>query len=130
MSKNIFESDRYFTIYGYSVSHGQLLIRSDKRKGGGVNIDIIFFDTTFIQLFAMLWGVTIRAVDKSAVKNYDSVEKYLSFEKNNLFEIESGKEKYYIAASFVKIFENDLEFNETSLGYQNRDRLKEIAGSD
>jgi hypothetical protein len=48
----------------------------------------------------------------------------------HLFVIESGGERYYLAASFVKVFENELEFNQTSLGvlgYQGRD--KEIATS-
>jgi hypothetical protein len=129
MNKEIFKSDRYFTAFDYLVSHGQLLIRSDKRKGGNENIDIIFFDTSFVQLFTMLFGITIRMVAKSTVANYISVNKYLSEEENNLFEIESGGEKYYIAASFVRVFENELEFNETSLGYENKGREKEIAGS-
>jgi hypothetical protein len=129
MNKEIFKSDRYFTVFDYLVSHGQLLIRSDKRKGGNENIDIIFFDTSFVQLFTMLFGITIRMVAKSTVANYISVNKYLSEEENNLFEIESGGEKYYIAASFVRVFENELEFNETSLGYENKGREKEIAGS-
>lgn len=129
MNKEIYKSDRYFTVFDYLVSHGQLLIRSDKRKGGKENIDIIFFDTTFVQLFTMLYGITIRLVDKFEVVNYNSVIDYLSHEENNLFEIESSEEKYYIAASFVKVFENVLEFNETSLGYENKGREKEIAGN-
>ena len=76
----------------------------------------------------MLWGVAIRYADKSAIEEYTSVENCVSFEKCNLFEIESGGERYYIAASFVKVFENELEFHETSLGYENLDRQKEIAG--
>jgi len=129
MNKEIFKSDRYFIVFDYLVSHGQLLIRSDKRKGGKENIDIIFFDTSFVQLFTMLFGITIRRVDKSKVANYISLNKYLSEEENNLFEIKSGEEKYYIAASFVRVFENQLEFNETSLGYENNGRENEIAGS-
>lgn len=129
MNKEIFKSNRYFTVFDYLVSHGQLLIRSDKRKGCSENIDIIFFDTSFMQLFTMLSGITIRIVDKSKFANYISVSKYLSEEGSSLFEIESGEEKYYIAASFVRVFENKLEFNETSLGYGNHGREKEIAGS-
>ncbi|NBA86185.1 hypothetical protein GVN16_10460 [Emticicia sp. CRIBPO] len=129
MSKEIFKSDRYFTVFDYLVSHGQLLIRSDKRKGSKENIDIIFFDTSFMQLFTTLSGITIRLVNSNSITTYTAVKKYLSYEENNLFEIESEGEKYYIAASFVKIFENELEFNETSLGYESKGRQNEIAGS-
>src|SRR4051812_21046056 len=103
MNKEIFKSDRYFIVFDYFISHGQLLIRADKREGHAMNIDIIFFDTTFIQLHTMLYGINISIVDKENLGGYPSVDKYLSYPNNNLFEIKSGNEKYYIAASFVKV---------------------------
>lgn len=42
----IFKSDRYFTVFDYFISHGQLLIRFKKDDDQKLNIDIIFFDTT------------------------------------------------------------------------------------
>ena len=129
MNKEIFNSDRSFTVFDYFISHGQLLIRSKKGDNQKYNIDIIFFDTTFLQLFTILYGLTIRMVSKDEFNKYDSVNKYLNYDNSNLFEIISANEKYYIAASFVKIFENELEFDETSLGMLHRGREKEIAGS-
>ena len=129
MEKEVFKSERYFTIFDYSVSHGQLMLRADKRKGYKENIDVIFFDTTFIQIFTMLHGITIRLIDKNSIINFSTVVKYLSHEENNLCEIESDGEKYYIAASFVKVFENELEFNETSLGGENKEKIRIIAES-
>jgi hypothetical protein len=128
---DIYKSDRYFTLYDIVVSHGQLLLRSQKTDELTSNIDIIFFDTTFIQSFSRLKGVKIKRVknDDVSIINYGTVKKYLSYDNNYLFEIESNDEKYYIAASFVRVFENELEFNETSLGYENKGREKEIAGS-
>ena len=128
MNKEIFKSSRYFTVFDYLVSHGQLLLRSDKIKGHKENIDIIFYDTTFMQLFTMLHGVTIRLVDKNEIINYNSVKEYFSYDNKNLFEIESKGEKYYIAASFVRVFENQLEFNESSLHVE-AGRENEIATS-
>ncbi len=131
MKKEIFKSERYFTVWEYIVSHGQLLLRSDKRAGYDENIDIIFYDTSFIQLFTSLQGIIVRVVDKKSITNYNTLNEYLSYETKNLFEIESNGEKYYIAASFVKVYENDLAFHETSLGIaENKGRAKEIAGSD
>jgi hypothetical protein len=78
----------------------------------------------------MLYGVSIRELDKNEIISYNSVKEYLGYNNKHLFEIESGGERYYLAASFVKVFENELEFNQTSLGvleYQGRD--KEIATS-
>lgn len=129
MNKDIFSSDRYFTVFDYFISHGQLLVRSKKEDNQKWNIDIIFFDTTFLQLFTILNGLTIRKVNKDHLNNYSSVNDYLKYDNSNLFEITSQAEKYYIAASFVKVFENELEFNETSLGMLYKGREKEIAGS-
>ncbi len=129
MNKEIFKTERQFAVWGYTVSHGQLLLRSDKRAGHINNIDIIFFDTGFVKLFTRLSGLTIRMIDKKIINYNDSVINYLGYERNNLFEIESQNQKYYIAAAFVKVFENDLDHFETSLGYENKERQKQIAGS-
>jgi hypothetical protein len=129
MQKEIFSSERYFAFYDFVVSHGQLLMRSDKRKGYENNIDIIFFDTTYVQLFAMLNGISIKKIDKNENLKYNSLDKYLSNNNSNIFEIESGGEKYYIACSFVRIFENNLEFSETSIGTENKGHEREIANS-
>lgn len=130
MKNEIFKSDRHFALFGYSVSHGQLLFRSDKRKGYKKNIDILFFDATFLQLFVRLNGITIKLIENKRIQSYDSVDKYLSYDDNNLFELESGDgEKYYVAASFVKIYENDLEFYENCLDGENKERIREIGGS-
>ena len=48
---------------------------------------------------------------------------------NFLFEIESSSEAYYIAAAFVKVFENSLNFNESSLNFESKGRETEIATS-
>ena len=127
MKNEVFKSDRHFTFFDYLVSHGQLLLRSDRRKGHEDNIDIIFYNTTFIQIFTMLYGIKISLVENNVI-NYQSVNKHLEYDGNNLFEIESNNEKYYLAASFVKIFSNNLEFSETSLGYDSKGREKQIAG--
>jgi hypothetical protein len=129
MNELIFQSDRYFVLHGYSPSHGHLLIRSDKKSKYKENIDIVFFDTAFMQLYAMLSGITIKVVEKERFTQYLPVSKYLSFKNNNLFEIESENEKYYVAASHVKVFSNDLAFNESSIGLFPRGLDNEIASS-
>ena len=132
MREKIFESKRYFSAFDFLISHGQLLLRSDKAKGNDLyNIDIIFFDTTYVQFLTSLYGVSIRLAEDKGIVNYDSVKSYLSYDLKNLFEIETSKgEKYYIAASFFKVYENKLEFGETSLGVlQYKGRENEIAAS-
>lgn len=129
MKQQIFKSDRHFSIFDVLVSHGQLLLRSQKNDNYVCNIDIVFFDTKYIQLFTSLNGVTITVATNKKDIDYPSVKKYLGTTASNLFEIESRNERYYIAASFVKVFENELDFNETSLNFDKRGKQKEIASS-
>ncbi|MDN3584378.1 hypothetical protein [Mucilaginibacter flavus] len=131
MNKEIFKSDRYFTAFDFVLGHGQLLLRSSKDDSNKKNIDIIFFGTKYVQLFTSLWGIRIKLVekDKGLIK-YNSVGLFLNSDINFLFEIETKDEKYYIAASYLKVYENELEFNETSLGLGLvMGREKEISGS-
>jgi hypothetical protein len=126
----IFKSDRYFTLFDFLISHGQLLLRSQKSEELVSNIDIIFFDTTFVQTFSRLKGLRVSRVGKNSNNiSYNTLKKYLSYDNAFLFEIDSNNEKYYIAASFVRVFENTLEFHETSLGYENMGREREVASS-
>lgn len=129
MNKEIFSSDRYFTIWSFMVSHGQLLLRSDKRKGYKENIDVVFFDTTYMQLFTNLEGISIKVLSEKDNVKYDSVKTCVSNKNKHLFEISSNNEKYIVAASFVRVFENDLESNELSIGFDEKGREKELANS-
>lgn len=130
MEDNVFASDRPFRVYGYLVSHDQLLLRSDKIKGYEQNIDIVFFGVSYIQLHTVLPGLTIRKIDRNTEVLHESVKNEVGWEANNLFEVISGNEKYKIVAFFVRVFENDLESGESSLGFSERGREKEIARID
>lgn len=130
MTKIIYNSERYFTVFDYSPSHGRLLIRSDKRKGHDTNIDIIFFDTQFIQVFNMLDSIKIKLLDKSESEiKYKTVSNYLNYEDNNLFEIESNGESYFIAAFFVRVYKNELEHYESNLELGNKGKTILISSS-
>jgi hypothetical protein len=128
MHIEIFKSDRYFILYDIIVSHGQLLLRSQKTNEFKNNVDVIFFGAVYIQSFARLKGLKIKRLDNDIDKiSYKAVKSYLEYENNHLFEIESSGEKYYIAASFVRVFENSLDFEESSLKAMEKGR--EIASS-
>jgi len=131
MSKEIFKSNKYFTVFDFVISHGQLLLRASKDEDNFKNIDIIFFGTRYIQLFTSLSGLSISLVENNKeIINYSTVNSFLSTNENYLFEIETKNEKYYVGASYFKVYENELEFNETSLGFNEiKGREREIAGS-
>jgi hypothetical protein len=128
----LFSSHRYFLLYDYNVSHGELLIRSAKTQEHKKNIDVIFFGVKYIKLFVFLWGVSIINIDNSKLINFESelLDTHFSNDTGNIFMISSKGEKFYIVASYFKIYENDLNFGETSLGVlTNKGRENEIASS-
>lgn len=101
MSKELFTSNRIFTLSHFGAGHGQLLLRSDSRAGYDFNMDIVFYDTTYIQLFSRLNGLSIKLLGKNENPiNYSLLGEHLRYAENNLFEIESAGEKYYLAAAF------------------------------
>lgn len=117
---------RAFRIWDYRVSHDQLLLRSAKIKGYNENIDIIFYGVNYIQLSPELSGLTIQKMVPPFAAPYESVVQNLEFEGNNLFEIVSGRDVYLVAAAYVRVFENNLEFDESSLGQTEQGKGLEI----
>jgi hypothetical protein len=130
MDKEVFSSERYFTMFDFLISHGQLLLRASKDEDYNINIDIIFYDVKFIQLCTSLPGLSIKLISNNKGLINEYVKSIISNNDNYIYEVRAKGEKYYVTASFVRVFENDLEFNETSLGvFQNRGCEKEIAGT-
>ena len=88
VNQEIFKSSRYFTVFDFTISHGQLLLRANKDDDDIKNIDIIFFGVRYIQLFNSLFGLSIRLVDNNEnIINYDTINSFLSGDENYLFEI-------------------------------------------
>lgn len=131
MSEIIYNSDRYFTVFDFFISHSQLLIRASKNDEFKKNIDLIFFDVKFQQISTHFYGLTIKKIPQEQNPlSSKVVTDYLTGSENHLFELTSDNEKYFVAASFFKIYENELGFSETSLGLSGyRGREKELVSS-
>lgn len=61
-------------------------------------------------------GLIIRLSDKKEF-GYPTIDKHLQRESSKVYEVESLSEKFYVAASFIKIYENELNFDTTSLTF-------------
>lgn len=128
MNNIIFESDRYFQLHDYYLSHGQLLIRARANQDHKTNIDVIFFDTFYTQIISNLKGIRIKIVESIEI-DHAEVSKFLDHKEHHLFEVECQNDKYYIAAAFFNVYENSLGINETSLGRTGAGREKIVASS-
>lgn len=118
--KQKYSSNRKFNITDFHISHGQMLIRSAKMNENEFNIDIIFYDVKFLQIPDFMKGISIKKAEiNNNLLHYDSIRRKLNFKENFLFEVISEDEVFLIGASFFKVFENSLDFNESSLGIVN-----------
>jgi hypothetical protein len=131
MNQTIFISNRYFVLFDAQESQGQLLIRSEKSQlNNGRNIDVIFFNTGYVQLPKRLRGVRINKVTVSTnMPIYKAVAECMDLDRNKIFEIESEGEIFYVLASHVEVYDNKLEFHETSLGFDGKGREKILAST-
>lgn len=115
MKTDTYSSDREFLLYEVAVSHGQVVLRSAKTQWKSYTVDIVFAGTGYIQMPARMEGITIRKVNDHDLIQYSSVKAFLNYRSNHLFAIESGKEIFFIAAKYVKVFKNKLEFTESQI---------------
>lgn len=115
-----YESERPFNVYDYLISHGQLLIRSDKNKGFDDNIDIIFFSTDYIQIPTYMRGLSLRKIPKPTGPIIGLPDNLQS--SDDIYQVESERQKHYVVAGFVRIFSNQLDLGQSSLGFEESGR--------
>jgi hypothetical protein len=65
MSQNLlYESGRLFSVFGYAMSHGLLLLRSGKsHEAPTTRVDILFSDVRAIEIRMWFRGIKIEEVD-------------------------------------------------------------------
>jgi hypothetical protein len=62
--KLVYESDRLFSLFGYSMSHGLLLLRSGKsNEAPATRVDILFQDVRAMEIRAWFKGIKVEEVD-------------------------------------------------------------------
>jgi hypothetical protein len=62
--KVVYQSHRLFSVYGYSMSHGLLLLRSGKsNENPTTRVDILFQDVRAMEIRVWFQGITIEEVD-------------------------------------------------------------------
>lgn len=113
-----FSSDRFFTVFDFNVSHSQLLLRSQKSEGIQNNIDIIFFGVRFLHIPSSIWGISVEDVtnDPATLNELGNCLDQTGFPAAKVFAIKTKNVQYYVIGGFFKVYQNQLEFHETSLG--------------
>lgn len=111
----LYQSNRSFSIWAYTVSHGSLLLRSNMlypdqdnySTDTSFNIDIEIWDVTYISIPTHMNNIIIREITIDLLPS--GIEKKLCEFDRKIFEITSDHNKYYIIAYGLLIATNRWE---------------------
>ncbi len=110
------DSARSFQVWAYSVSHGQLLIRSPKSIETPENVDVAFFGVAMMELPAGFLGLKIEdasdqdiAAAKMRVQDPDRIRR--------VYALESREKRYLVAATDLRVSKNGFDYRETDLDF-------------
>jgi hypothetical protein len=105
-----YTSNRVFKIWAYSVSHSFLLLRSSnneedeiKAMQEGFNIDIEFVGVDYLDMPAILQGISIEELKENIPEKFSQYQNSLG---HRVFEIKS-KNNYYIVAASYQVGKNN-----------------------
>ncbi|MCX8531933.1 hypothetical protein [Chryseobacterium luquanense] len=108
----IYNSNRNFRIWAYTVSHSSLLLRSEMKypdqdnytDSVSSNIDLEFWEVSYINLPSDFLGLCIREITEESLPKKISRD-FLRFDMK-IFELKSQKSTYYIIAGGLLVGEN------------------------
>ena len=98
--------ERVFKLWYYTISHGQMLLRSVGTTERG-NMDIYFGDVSYIELPTMMNEIEIL---NSSQEDIDYIAQKIGDVNKKITVLSSGNRKYYVVSSIVKVLENELNF--------------------
>lgn len=119
----VYNSYRKFKIWGYTVSHSSLLIRSVMKftdedgfsEDTSYNIDVEFWSVTYINAPTFLEGIKIIEISKNDLP--ENINRELCKYNQKVFEIHEGDNKYYIIAGGLLVGINRWEKEDRIFNY-------------
>ncbi len=110
------QSNRPFQLWAYSVSHGQLLIRSARSREDPKNIDVAFFGVTRSDIPSGFFGLSI---DEASTQETEIVFRPMGdvSQDDHLYRLRTGDKSFFVAAAAILVSENSLDYRETDLDF-------------
>jgi hypothetical protein len=109
--KLVYKSARRFSIFGYSMSHGLLLLRSGKSNESPTSrVDILFQDVRAMEIRAWFQGITIEEVDDPQfLEGQPSKPAEMIEPGNKIYSLVSDGWRGFIVGGIVGLKEDDGE---------------------
>jgi hypothetical protein len=108
----IYQSDREFQLWDYTVSHAQLLLRSPATTSEPFNVDIVFLGVKELDLPTSLKGLTMTRSEHPTPAGRGPRDRY---------KLTSDGKEYTIVAAAFRIYKNHLDLKESSLEFSSRE---------
>ena len=106
----MFSSDRRFSVYSYSVSHGRLLLRSGKSNKCATRIDILFHDVRGMEIRSWFDGIEITEESPKLLENFASNPSILLELGNKVYSLKGVGWNGYVLGGILRTHEDDGEF--------------------
>ncbi len=110
-----FSSGRAFRVWGFHVSHSQLLIRSARQEEvvGSQNIDLRFTAVFYGEMSYLLWGVVITRPSEDDLRYLQIQCGVGEDQEHHYYCLQSGGKRYFVGAAHMRIEMNTLAPLET-----------------
>lgn len=115
-----FQSELYFKIWEYTVSHSSLLIRYSDPESDRV-IDVAFGSVDYIQIPNGFRGLEItEATEEEKVYFYSFIRKAPSgLPYNKVYVLITESKRYFIIASFCNVYDHQSGYDYSLATYYN-----------
>jgi len=113
MSATVLKFLGRFQVWSYSVSHGQLLLRSPKSRERATQVDILFKNVASMQLPAMFDDIEIRKVRADELPSAPQLGALESMGRE-IYRITGRNVDGYVVAGAVVADERNLEYDAVS----------------
>ncbi len=100
---------RSFQTWIYTVRHGQLLIRSQKTTRFTKNVDVMFFNVTFMELPRYLPDMEIEIGGESDLLHCRERVDEPDIAGHVVFVVKSRGRRYMVVAAGVQIVESNMD---------------------
>jgi hypothetical protein len=109
-----FKSDRKFSVFGYSVSHGPLLLRSGRTDEHHTRIDVLILDVRAMEIRSWFEGFEIALADQDYLRDFRSRPAEMMEPGLNAYAISGKRWQGFIVGGKLCVHEDEADFTAPS----------------
>jgi hypothetical protein len=106
-----YQSDRFFELWKFTASHGQLLLRANNTNVATTRVEILFKGVLVLNLTARLKGLSIDAEQRLQVRDFLGS---IDIGGRNFYRVATADFTGYVVAASFYVHEDDLDYDAPS----------------